>query len=109
MVRMTVILMGVLLSFSANAQSLRLKNYLHPENDRIRILNEVYPAGAVDALMIYNRTAPTKLFCMGDEVASHDEAAHLLSEWAEKQSKMPDDTLIVIPLLLLLKKSYPCS
>ena len=63
MVRMAVIVLGVLLSFSANAQSLRLKNYLHPENDRIRVFNEVYLAGAMDALTAYNMAAPVKLFC----------------------------------------------
>jgi hypothetical protein len=31
-----------------------------------------------------------------------------MTDWAEKQTKMPDDTLIVIPLLLVLKKTYPC-
>lgn len=58
MVRIAVIVLGVLLSFGANAQSLRLKNYLQPENDRIRILNEVYLAGAIDALTAYNMAAP---------------------------------------------------
>ncbi|QDW41489.1 hypothetical protein FFI89_032840 [Bradyrhizobium sp. KBS0727] len=108
MVRIAVIVLGVLLSFGANAQSLRLKNYLQPENDRIRILNEVYLAGAIDALTAYNMAAPTKLFCKEGGLVSHEEAAHLMTDWAEKQTKMPDDTLIVIPLLLLLKKTYPC-
>jgi hypothetical protein len=108
MVRIAVIVLGVLLSFVANAQSLRLKNYLHPENDRIRFFNEVYLAGAMDALTAYNMAAPIKLFCKEGELVSHEEAARLILEWAVKQTKMPDDTLIVIPLLLLLKKTYPC-
>jgi hypothetical protein len=109
MVRIAVIVLGVLLSFGANAQSMRLNHYLHPENERMRILNEIYLAGAVDALIAYNWSAPVKLFCKeGHEIVSHEEAAHLLQEWGEKQTKMPDDTLIVIPLLLLLKKTYPC-
>ena len=49
MIRMALIVLGVLLSFGANAQSLRLKNYLNPENDRLRFFNEVYLAGAMDA------------------------------------------------------------
>ena len=108
MVRIAVIVLGVLLSFAANAQSLRLKNYLHPENDRMRFFNEVYLAGAVDALTAYNMAAPVKLFCKEGDVVSHEEAARLLSDWAEKQTTMKDDTIIVIPLLLLLKKTYPC-
>ena len=108
MVRMAVIVLGVLLSFAANAQSLRLKNYLHPENDRMRFFNEVYLAGAMDALTAYNMAAPVKLFCKEGEVVSHEEAAHLLSDWAEKQTKIQDDMIIVVPLLLLLKKTYPC-
>ncbi len=109
MVRIAVIVLGVLLSFVANAQSLRLKNYLHPENDRIRFFNEVYLAGAMDALTAYNMAAPVKLFCNKEgEVVSHEEAAHLILDWAKNQTKIQDDTIIVIPLLLLLKKTYPC-
>jgi hypothetical protein len=109
MVRMAVIILGVLLSFAANAQSLRLKNYLNPENERIREFNEIYLAGAIDALTAYNMAAPVKLFCKeGGEIVSHEEAAHLLSDWGNKQTKMKDDTLIVVPLLFLLKKTYPC-
>jgi hypothetical protein len=109
MVRMAVIVLGVLLSFGANAQSVRLKNYLNPENDRFRNFNEIYLAGAMDALTAYNMAAPTKLFCNKEgEIVSHEEAAHLILDWAKNQTKMPDDTLIVIPLLFLLKKTYPC-
>jgi hypothetical protein len=108
MLRMAVIGLGVLLSSAANAQSVRLKNYLNPENDRIRILNEIYLAGAMDALTAYNMAAPVKLFCKEGELVSHEEAAHLISDWAKVQTKNQDDTLIVIPLLLVLKKTYPC-
>jgi hypothetical protein len=107
MVRMAVIVVGVLLSFSANAQSIRLKSYLHPESETFRIYNEIYLAGAMDALTAYNVAAPTKLFCK-DGLVSHEEAAQLISDWAKNQTKLPDDTMIVIPLLFLLKKTYPC-
>jgi hypothetical protein len=108
MVRIAVIVLGVLLPFAANAQSLRLKGFLHPENDRIRFFNEVYLAGAMDALTAYNMAAPVKLFCKEGDVVSHDEAAHLILDWANQQTKIQDDTIIVVPLLLLLKKTYPC-
>lgn len=108
MIRTAVIVLGVLLSFAANAQSLRLKSYLHPENDRMRFFNEVYLAGAMDALTAYNMAAPVKLFCKEGDVVSHEEAARLLSDWANKQTTMQDDALVVVPLLLLLKKAYPC-
>ncbi len=107
MLRMAAIALGVLLSSSANAQTIRLKDYLNPENDRFRVLNEVYLAGAMDALTAYNMAAPVKLFCK-DGLVSHEEAAQLIADWARQQTKMPDDTIIVIPLLLLLKKTYPC-
>jgi hypothetical protein len=109
MVRMAAVVLGVLLSSVANAQSVRLKNYLHPENDRIRFLNETYLAGAMDGLTAYNMAASTKLFCKEGGVVSHEEAARLISDWASKQTRNQDDTLVVIPLLLLLKKTYPCS
>jgi hypothetical protein len=108
MVRIAAIVLGMLLPFAANAQSLRLKNFLHPENDRMRAFNEIYVAGAMDALTAYNMAAPVKLFCKEGDIVSHEEAAHLISDWAEKQTKNLDDTIIVVPLLLLLKKTYPC-
>jgi hypothetical protein len=108
MVRVVVIVLGVLLSFAANAQSLRLKNYLHPENDKMRFFNEVYLAGAVDALTAYNMAAPVKLFCKEGGLVSHEEAAQLILDWAKKQTNDQDDAIIVVPLLLLLKKTYPC-
>lgn len=108
MLRRAVIVFGVLLSFAANAQSLRLKNYLHPENDRIRFFNDVYLAGAMDALTAHNMAAPVKLFCKEGGLVSHEEAAHLIVDWAQRQSKDQDDTIIVVPLLLLLKTTYPC-
>jgi hypothetical protein len=65
MVRIAVIVLGVLLSFAANAQSLRLKGFLHPENDRMRVFNEIYLAGAMDALTAYNMAAPSNCFAKG--------------------------------------------
>ncbi len=108
MVRIAVIALGVLLPLVANAQSLRLKNYLNPQNDRMRAFNDIYLAGAVDALTAYNMAAPVKLFCKEGELVSHEEASRLMLDWAKKQTKVQDDTIIVIPLLLLLKKAYPC-
>ena len=108
MMRIAMIVLGVLLSFAANAQSLRLKNYLHPESERMRVFNDIYLAGAVDALTAYNMAAPTKLFCKEGVVIGAQEAAQLILDWARMQTKTEDDTLIVIPLLFLLKKAYPC-
>ena len=107
MVRMAAIVLAVLLPVSANAQSVRLKSYLHPESETFRIYNEIYLAGAMDALTAYNMAAPVKLFCK-DGLVSHEEAAQLVSDWARNQTKIPDDMMIVIPLLSLLKRTYPC-
>ena len=63
MVRTAVIVLGVL---------------LHPENDAIRNFNELYLAGAMDALTAYNTAALIKLFCKEGELVSHEEAAHLI-------------------------------
>ena len=61
----------------------------------------------MDALTAYNVAARSKLFCK-DGLVSHEEAAQLISDWAKQQTKAADDTIIVIPLLFLLKKTYPC-
>lgn len=73
MVRTAVIVLGVLLPFVANAQAVRLKGYLYPENDAFRALDEVYLAGAMDALTAYNMAAPIKLFCKEGEIVSDGE------------------------------------
>ena len=108
MVRIAVIVLGMFLSCAANAQSLRLKNYLHPDSEASASFNRVYLAGAMDGLTAYNLAAPTKLFCKEGVVVSHEEAAKLLADSTEVLAKMKDDLLVVIPLLLLLKKAYPC-
>ncbi len=108
MVRMAVIVLGLLFSSGAHAQTVRLKHYLHPENERMRNVYDVYLAGAMDALLAYNIAAPVKLFCKEGGFVSHEEAAHLLTDWAERQTNIEDDTIIVMPLLLVLKKTYPC-
>ena len=53
-------------------------------------------------------TASIKLFCKEGGIVSHEEAAQLILDWANKQTRIQDDTIIVIPLLLLLKRTYPC-
>jgi hypothetical protein len=108
MIRTAAIVLGLLLSCTANAQSVRLEHYLHPDSEGMRNLNSVYLAGAIDALLAYNAAAPTKLFCKEGGFVSHDEAAQLIADWAKTQTKMQGQTLVVIPLLLLLKKTYPC-
>jgi len=59
--------------------------------ERMRVLNEIYLAGAVDALTAYNMTAPVKLFCKEGVVVSNQEAADLILDWAKNQTKNEDD------------------
>ncbi len=95
MIRVAVIVLGVLLSFGANPQTLRLKNYLHPESDRLRIFNEIYLAGAVDALTAYNVAAPVKSVLQGGRDLSAMRRRRICSqEWAEKQTQYARTTHI---------------
>jgi hypothetical protein len=74
----------------------------------MRAFNDIYLADAMDALTAYNIAAPVKLFCKEGDFVSHEEAARLIADWAAKQANIKDDTIVVIPLVLLLKKTYPC-
>jgi hypothetical protein len=87
MIRAAVVILGILLSGAATAQTVRLKGYLHPESDTFRQFNKVYLAGAMDALAAYNTAAAVKLFCKEDGIISHQEAARLIQDWARQQTR----------------------
>ncbi len=109
MIRIAVIVLGVLLSFAANAQTVRLESYLHPKNEMFRTFNQLYLAGVVDGLVIYSVGTADKLFCMPGKLAlTTEQAANILLSWAKKQTQNTNDLPIGIALLGGLKETFPC-
>jgi hypothetical protein len=84
---------------SANAATLRLKNYLAPADEKQRILNAVYLDGLKDGLLAFNiavaRTGTAPLFCLPPTM----ELTH----------PYPDDMIVSIVLLASLRKTFPCG
>jgi hypothetical protein len=109
MLRAAVIVFGVLLSFEADAQTVRLEKYLHPKNEFFRDFNKFYLAGVVDGLITANLAAANKIFCLPPNLAlTTEQADSILKNWAQKQTKNTNDLPIAIALLGGLEETFPC-
>lgn len=97
----------------ANAATLRLKNYLAPENERQRILNAIYLDGLKDGLITYNvaiaRTGAAPLFCLPPTLVLTPEQVDDILMREIKGRQMPDDMIVGIPLLAGFRKTFPCA
>jgi hypothetical protein len=98
---------------SANAATVRFKNYTTPEDEKQRILNAVYLDGLKDGLIILNvalaRHGAAPLFCLPPKmVLTGDQADDILMREA-KSVPEPDDMPIGIVLLAGLRKTFPCE
>ena len=96
---------------SANAATLRFKNYTAPEDEKQRILNAVYLDGLKDGLFTFNvalaRSGAAPLFCLPPKmVLTGDQLDDILMREA-KSVPTPDDMPISIPLLEGLRKTFP--
>ena len=109
MVRVAIIL-GVFLSFAANAQTVRMESYLYPENETFRTFNKLYLAGVKDGLILYSTSGTDKLFCIpGNLALTTEQADDILLGWAKKRTKIINDLPIAIALLGGLKETFPCA
>ena len=97
----------------ANAATLRLKNYLAPEDEKQRILNAVYLDGLKDGLIAFNvvlpRTGAAPLFCLPPTMVFTPEQADDIVMREAKSHPYPDDMIVSIVLLAGLRKTYPCG
>lgn len=111
--RVTFALVASCIAYSANAATVRLKNYAKPEDEKQRILNAVYLDGLKDGLIVLNvalvRNGGAPLFCLPlDKVFTGEQADDVLMREA-KSVPEPDDMPIGIVLLAGLKKTFPCG
>jgi hypothetical protein len=98
---------------SANASTLRLKNYVAPADEKQRILNAMYLDGLKDGLIAFNvviaRNGGAPLFCLPPKLAlTPDQADDILMREA-KSHPYPDDMIVSIVLLAGLRKTFPCA
>jgi hypothetical protein len=109
MIRVAVIVLGVLLSFAANAQTVRMGEYLHPRGDRDETFNQLYLAGAKDALFVYNTLSPDKRYCLPQNLTlTTEQASDILRRWAKKQTSNIEEALLAQALLYALQETFPC-
>ena len=98
---------------SANASTLRLKNYLEPEDEKQRLINEIYLDGLKDGLIAFNvalsHTGAAPLFCLPPALVLTPEQADDILMRQAKGRPYPDDMIVSIMLLAGLRKTYPCG
>jgi hypothetical protein len=98
---------------SASAATLRLKNYLAPEDEQQRILNATYLDGLKDGLIAFNvvlpRTGAAPLFCLPPTLVLTPERADDILMREAKSHPYPDDMIVSIVLLAGLRKTFSCG
>ena len=97
----------------ADAATLRLKNYIAPEDEKQRILNAMYLDGLKDGLIAFNvviaRNGGAPLFCLPPTLALTPEQADDILMREAKSHAYPDDMIVSIVLLAGLRKTFPCG
>jgi hypothetical protein len=103
--------MALCIASSASAATLRLKSYLAPEDEKQRVLNEIFLDGIKDGLIAYNvataRTGAAPLFCLPPNMVLTPEQAGDIVTGQAKLHPYPDDMIVSIVLLGGLRKTYP--
>jgi hypothetical protein len=98
---------------NANAATLRLKNYMTPEDEKQRILNATFLDGVKDGLIAFNvvvgRNGGAPLFCLPPTLALTPEQANDIVMREAKSHPYPDDMIVSIVLLAGLRKAFPCE
>ncbi len=96
----------------AGAQTVRWKDYLHPEKPSMRQLNEIYLAGVRDGLIAYSVATHDKTtMCLPqNSVLTNEQLDGIMKRWAEKQAANPNLEIMPIGLVAInaLRKEYPC-
>src|SRR5271156_3411379 len=107
--RLTCAAIALCVASSANASTLRLKNYTTPEDEKQRILNAVYLDGLKDGLIAFNialpRTGAAPLFCLPPTMVFTGEQADDILMREAKSHPYPDDMIVSIVLLAGLRKT----
>ena len=111
--RITLAALALCIAASANAATVRLKNYTKPADEKQRTLNAAYLDGLKDGLIVLNialaRNGGAPLFCLPpDKVFTGEQADGVLMREA-KSAPEPDDMPIGIVLLAGLRKTFPCG
>ncbi|MEW6640989.1 MAG: Rap1a/Tai family immunity protein [Pseudomonadota bacterium] len=101
--------MALAVSTAAGAQTVRWKEYLHPEKPAYKEFTQLYLAGVRDGLIAYGVTTQEKLFCLPAKlVLTNEQLDDIMKRWADKQTANLDSTPMAAILLAALKDAFPC-
>ena len=93
---------------AASAQTVRLDQYRHPSEPKLKVFNQLYLKGVLDGLMAYSVAQRARDFCLPSDVAmTVEQAEEIMLRFAEKK-QLPGTAPIAVPLLGGLKEAYPC-
>jgi hypothetical protein len=109
-ISIAAMMVGVLLSFGANAQTVTTEQYRHPKTDKDLNFNKAYFVGLKDGLIAYNISTANKLFCMPGTLPTltFEQANDILLRWANKKRIDSDMLPVGLALLYGLKETFPC-
>jgi hypothetical protein len=98
----------------AHAQTVRWKQFVHPDDDADKALNNIYLAGVRDGLYAVNSELQSRgtplLFCLPPKLSlTVDQTADIVTREAKEHGGNINETPIVIILLQGLIKTFPCE
>jgi hypothetical protein len=98
---------------SANAVTVRFKQYMNPSNETYRGLDSVYLDGLSDGFITLNvalaQEGKAPLFCMPPKMSLTAEQADDILRREAKRVPPSDDMPIGIVLLAGLRETFPCE
>ena len=100
---------------SANASTVRFKQYVHPSDERYRTFYKFYLDGVMEGLETYNVSMMLRgdppLYCLPPNLAMTEEQAEdIMNRKAKTFSNADADNLPISNLLLEgLKETFPCA
>jgi hypothetical protein len=111
--RLVIALMLFSLSSSANAITVRFKDYTNPRNSWSKAADKVYLDGVKEGLIMFDAELAVagrqRFFCMPDNLAlTVEQAEDIMMREAQKST---DPANVPISLLLIdgLKDTFPCQ
>lgn len=104
-------LSSVLAGGGADAQTITMDQYQHPNSEKDLSFNKAYLEGVKDGLIAYNMSLEDKLFCLGGipPVLTFERASDIVLHWARKKGPDMANTPLGLSLLYSLKEAFPCK
>ena len=103
-------LLVVLFVSAANAQTVTIEQFAHPQAEKDLSANKSYFSGLKDGLVAYNMAAEEKLFCLPEAAnLTFERASEILIRWSRKRGTGAASLPLGLSLLQSLEEAFPCS